>query len=68
MSTYKKFTCNGTLRQVFICQGPTLPLTHCIRVQYTYSHREGGGDEDELNQSLQSWIENTYMTDCISGL
>jgi hypothetical protein len=47
-SYLKKFTCKGTLRQVFICLRPrTLyppPLTHCIRVyiMYTKSHREGG--------------------------
>ncbi len=51
MSSSKKFTCKGTLRQVFIClsllpsyDSTTLPLTHCIRVciLYTYSYREGG--------------------------
>jgi hypothetical protein len=51
----KKFTCKGTLRQVFyLSEAPSPPmthtpppLTHCIRVyiQYTYSHREGGGGE-----------------------
>ncbi len=52
---------------------PLYTLYTCI--QYTYSHREGGEGEEELNQreldrgnSSQSWLENTNMTDCISSL
>jgi hypothetical protein len=46
----KKFTCNGTLRQVFICLIPRTPypppytLYTCI--QYTYSRREEGEGGD----------------------
>jgi hypothetical protein len=49
MSPYKKLTCKGTLRRVFIflrfrTKYPPPPITHCILVytiQYTQSHREG---------------------------
>jgi hypothetical protein len=78
MSSYKKFNCNGTLRQVFICLRtppllrPIPPLfTRCIRVYCTvclFTQRRGG----EMNQregwrgnSSQSWVENTNMTGCI---
>jgi hypothetical protein len=71
----KKLT-KGTLRQVFICLRPGTPypppytLYTCI--QYTYSHREGGGElnqrEGERGNSSQSWVENINMTDCISSL
>jgi hypothetical protein len=60
------------------------PLTHCIRVytvQYTYSHREGGGGKvGELTREnvggggggggecFTKPVENTSMTDCISSL
>ncbi len=52
----KKFTCKGTLRQVFICLRPRTPYppytqyTCILYVQYTYSHGEGGGGVRELNQ------------------
>jgi hypothetical protein len=42
----KKLTSNGTLRQVFICLRPRPhipPYTLYTCIQYTYSHREGGG-------------------------
>ena len=38
MSSSKKLTCKGTLRQVFICLSPPL---HTVNILYTYSHREG---------------------------
>jgi hypothetical protein len=45
----EKFTCKGTLRQVFyLSEAPppplTLPYTLYTCIQYTYSHREGGGE------------------------
>jgi hypothetical protein len=55
MSSSKKLTCKGTLRPVFICLRPRTPyppppntLDTCI--QYTYSHKEGGGEGGELCQ------------------
>jgi hypothetical protein len=36
----KKFTCEGTLLQVFICLRPPPPLLRFL--QYIYSHRERG--------------------------
>ncbi len=80
-SSKKKFTCKGTLRQqVLICLRPRtpypLPLKHCIRVYSlstgTYLHREGEGRdlnqrEGDRDNSSQSWVENTNMTDCICG-
>jgi hypothetical protein len=46
----KKFTCKGSLRQVFICLTPRTPYppppyTRYTCIQYAYSHREGGGGE-----------------------
>ncbi len=53
----KKFTCKGTLRQVFICLRPRTPYyqpplhTECVyTVRYTYSHRERGEGGRELVQ------------------
>jgi hypothetical protein len=79
MSSSNKLTCKGALRLVFICLRPRTPysppytLYTCI--QYTYSHREGGGGAGDLKQreggrgnSSQSWVENTNMTNCISSL
>ncbi len=48
------------------------PYTHCICtcLQYTYSHREGGGrvEPERRGEGQQiSWVENTSMTDCISS-
>jgi hypothetical protein len=46
MSLSNKFTCKGTLQQVYICLRPRTPyppsytLYKCI--QYTYSHKKGG--------------------------
>jgi hypothetical protein len=56
----KKFICEGTLRQMFIClrpRTPFLPTTHCIRVQYTYSHREGGRVEPERRLEGQQFTK-----------
>jgi hypothetical protein len=46
----KKFTCKGTLREVYNvylseAQNPIPPPLHTVYVYtvYTYSHREGGG-------------------------
>jgi hypothetical protein len=43
----KTLTCKGTSRKVFICLRPInllpLPYTLYTCIQYTYSHREGGG-------------------------
>jgi hypothetical protein len=70
----KIFACKGTLRQVFICLRPKThtppPYTLNTCMQYSYSHREGGGGE--LNQRegergnteeyrSQSWVENTNL-------
>jgi hypothetical protein len=44
MSSSKKLTSEGTLRQVFICLKPRIlcpPHTLYSCIQYTYSHREG---------------------------
>ncbi len=79
-SLSKKLTCDGTLRYVFFCLKPRTPcptpftLYHpCI--QYTYSHRVGGRGESRtrekgrcMDNSSQSWVENTNMTDCNSSL
>ncbi len=75
--TYKE-----TLRQVFIYLRPRTPYPppqHTVHVyactnKYTYYHREGGegGElnqrEGEMGNSLQIWVENTNMTDCIASL
>ncbi len=61
MSSFKKFTCKGTLRQVFLYEAPSPPMSmtpysppplhtvYVYTVRYTYSHREGGrgGDKSE---------------------
>jgi hypothetical protein len=46
------------------------PPTHCIctYIQYTYSHKEGGGGVEPERRlegnSSQSRVENTNMTEC----
>jgi hypothetical protein len=56
MSSSKKLICKWILRQVFIClrprtSYPPTPLQSLYKcIQYTYSHREGGGGE--LNQRV----------------
>jgi hypothetical protein len=47
----KKLTCKGTLRQVFyLSEAPSPPMTnppppkYMYTIQYTYSHREEGGE------------------------
>jgi hypothetical protein len=51
MSSFKKKTCKGTFRQVFICLRPgplssydPIPLRLIYVYTVTYSHREGGGE------------------------
>jgi hypothetical protein len=52
MSLSKQIGCKGTLRQVFYLSEAPLPLCDPILpplhmytcTQYTYSHREGGGE------------------------
>jgi hypothetical protein len=76
MSSSKKMTCKGNLRQVFICLSyTTTPLvTYCIRT-CTYSCREWGGVGESLTREkvrwatvTHSWVENTIMIECISSL
>jgi hypothetical protein len=69
----KKLTCEGTLRQVFIClrpRNPSLnPLTHCIRVYSILIHTGKGGEGEEFNQregKRGNRVE--YSTDHIAGL
>jgi hypothetical protein len=77
----KKFTCKGTLRQVFICLRPPpllwphiLPYTLCICVYCKLIHTgKAGGGRDEPERRLEEqqftpWVENTNMADCISSL
>jgi hypothetical protein len=69
----KKFTCTGTLRQVFICLRlripyPPPPFTHCIRVYRILIHTGKGGGRFESERrkrgnSSQSWVESTNITD-----
>jgi hypothetical protein len=80
MSSSKKLTCKGTLKQVFICLRPRTPYppppTHYTfyrRIQNTYLKGKVGGKE--LNQKegergnrgeyrSQSWVENNNKTEC----
>jgi hypothetical protein len=74
----QKLACKGTLLQVFNLSEaqnpiPPPPLHTYTCIQYTYSHREGGGGEfnqkeGERGNSSKSWVENTNLTDCISSL
>ncbi len=77
MSSSKKMTCKGTLRQVFICLFPRTsypppPPIHTVCVYTVYLFTREGGDlnqrEGERGNSSQSWVENTNITDCISSL
>jgi hypothetical protein len=62
MSSSKKFTCKGTLRQVFFWLRPRTPsplytLYTCI--QYTYIHTgkgEGGAVEPERREEGQTTV------------
>jgi hypothetical protein len=55
MSSFKKITCKGTLRQVFIVLSPLpLPtLTHCIRVYCKLIHKGKGRGRDEPDGRLE---------------
>ncbi len=58
-----KLTFKGTLLQVFISLRPRTPYpppTHCICVYCIHIHT-GGGERDNTSQS---WVGNTNMTDC----
>jgi len=64
-------------RKVFICLRLRTPypppdLHTCIRVHSILFHTGEGGKlnqrEGERGSSLQSWVENTNMTDCFSSL
>ncbi len=66
-----KFTCKGTLRQVFICLWPKTPGTPYL--VYILIHTERGWGEliqikGQRGNSSQSLIDNTKITDCISFL
>jgi hypothetical protein len=66
----KKFTCKGTLRQVFICLRPRNPLpplsgTLYTCKQYTYSHWEGGDSCTREKVREATVYQNTNMDDCI---
>ncbi len=77
MSLSKKLTYKGTLRHVFyLSEVPSPPMTPCSLppytlytcIQYTYSHREGGGESYPerrlLGQQFTKPVENTNMIDC----
>jgi hypothetical protein len=81
MSSSKKLTCVGTLRQVFICLRPPpllRPISsphppHAVDVYIVYLFTQGRGGEVNQREgywgnSSQSWVENTNMSDCISSL
>jgi hypothetical protein len=78
MSSYKKLTFKGSLRQVFICLRPRTPYPplHTVYVYtvYLFTQRKvkGWGElnqrEGQRGNSSQSWFESTNMTDCISSL
>jgi hypothetical protein len=74
----KKMTYKGTLRQVFICLRAKTPYTtplHTVYVHTVYLFTQGGvkggGElnqrEGEKGNRIQSWVENTNITDCISS-
>jgi hypothetical protein len=76
----KKFTCTGTLRQVFICLRLRIPypppFTQCIRVYRMLIHTGKGvgvrgrfePERRKRGNGSQSWVENTNITGCVSSL
>ncbi len=51
-----------------------LPATHCLYILYFDFGKGGGVGGGKVNQregymgnSSQSWVENNYMTDCITN-
>ncbi len=75
MSSFKKPTCKGILRQVFICLRPRTPYPPTLHTVYIFTQGGGGGGveggnlkqrERERDNSSQTWVGNTNMTDCIS--
>jgi hypothetical protein len=70
----KKLTCKWTLQQVFYlseAQNPIHPPLHTVYVYtVTLIHTGKGGrvEPEKRFNSLQSWVENTNMTYCISSL
>jgi hypothetical protein len=72
----RKFTCKGTLRQVFyLSKAPLpsydpilLPPLHTVNgIQYTNSHREGGRGGELTSEKVRGVIVHS-MTDYISSL
>ncbi len=65
MSSSKKIDLSGDFAtSVYLSEAQNpIPYILFTCIQYTYSHREGGGGE---GQQSQSWVENTNMTDCIA--
>jgi hypothetical protein len=77
MSSSKKLTCKGALRQMFICLRPRTPYTLYTCIHYTVlstTHREageGGRGEPERRlewQQLTKLVENTNQHDCLYHL
>jgi hypothetical protein len=73
----KKSTCEGTFATgvyLFKALHTVYVYTRTVRILNTYSHREwGGGERVEPERRLEGQqftkvVENTNMTDCISGL
>ncbi len=78
MSSSKKMTCKGNLRQVFIClrpRNPYPPLTHCTVYEYTVCiqgkgkgwrvepERRGQGATQEITDPKDG-LKNTNLTEC----
>jgi hypothetical protein len=69
----EKFSCKGTLRQVFIGMiPPPLPLPsplHNVYVHVLIHTGKGEGGERRIEgKQFTSWVENTNMVESISSL
>jgi hypothetical protein len=66
----EKFSCKGTLRQVFICliPPPLYPPRYTMYVHVLIHTGKGEGGERRLEgQQFTSWVENTNMIESISS-
>ncbi len=65
VSSSKKFTCKGTLRQVFICLSYTTPPLHTVYVHVLIQREkggEGGVEPERRGEGQQGRVQITKLS------